>query len=109
MYQFRLPDSRGQHDKLFLILNRNSAPLVISAARVDVMRCEEAMIITVTLLDFSIDGIFYHGGISERGCCESLTKIDPLSLACAPGMTKRRHNHKRSTYTSSPLASSPPP
>src|SRR6266700_2831729 len=99
--QFGLSNSRGQCSKLSLILNRKSAPLVISTAWVDIMWRKEAMIIAVTLLDFAIDGIFNDSGISERDCRESLTKVDPLSLACAPGMTKRGNNHKRRTYTSS--------
>src|SRR6266571_4914283 len=87
--------------KFRLIFNRNSAPLVFSTAWVDIMRRKEAMIITIALLDITIDGIFNNGSISERGSCESLTKVDPLSLACAPGMTKRCNNHKRCTYSAS--------
>src|SRR5205823_412803 len=37
----------------------------------------------------------------ECGCCESLTKVDPLSLTCASGMAKRGNNHKRRAYTAS--------
>src|SRR5579859_452315 len=80
--------------KLRIILHGDSAPLVVPAAGVDVMRGEEAIQIAVTLLDIAIDDIFDDGGIGEGGSSEGLTKIDPLSLACAPGVTERGNNRE---------------
>src|SRR5258708_24203288 len=53
--------------KLRIVLHGDSAPLVIPTAGVDVMRGEEAIQVTVTLLDIAIDGIFDDGGTGEGG------------------------------------------
>src|SRR5215472_9392463 len=103
MRQFGLSYRRCQRRKVLIVLHGNSAPLIISAAWIDIMRSEEAIVVTIALLDITIDGIFNDGSIGECSSRKRLTKVDPLSLTCTPGITERGNNRKSSAHTTTSI------
>ena len=50
------------------------------------MRGKEAIQVAITLLDFTVDGIFDDSGIGKRSGGECLAEVDPLTLTSTPGM-----------------------
>src|SRR6266516_7512575 len=108
MCQFRLSHRRCQRRKLLIVLHGNSAPLIISAAGIDIMWREEAMIITIALLDITIDRIFNDSSIGECSSRKRLAKVDPLPFTSTPGITERGNNRKSGGRTTTGIGKACP-